>query len=98
MDETRALEASAGEYAIVAKRKGNTWYVGGITNNTERQFTLPLSFLGEGTYHMTAFKDGANASYQAMRYNKVEQDVTSTTVLPLHFARNGGWAAVFEVK
>ena len=36
-DETIALEAKAGEYAIVAKRKGEQWYIGGMTNNRERE-------------------------------------------------------------
>lgn len=95
-DETRALDAVAGEYVVVAKRKGNKWYVGGITNNTPRDLKLSLSFLSAGKHHLTAFRDGKNADYQAMHYNKVEQDVTATQTLDVHLARNGGWAAVIE--
>lgn len=95
-DETRCLEARAGEYVITAKRKGNKWFVGGITNGTPRDFTLPLSFLGSGQHKMTAFKDGVNADYQAMHYNKIEQTVTSGTSIDIHLARNGGWAAIIE--
>lgn len=95
-DETRALAAEAGEYVVVAKRKGNKWYVGGITNNTPRDLKLPLHFLGAGTHHLTAFRDGKNADYQAMHYNKVEQTVTATETLDIHLVRNGGWAAVIE--
>ena len=95
-DETRALEAKAGEYVVVAKRKGNKWFVGGITNNNARDFKLKLDFLGDGQHKMTAFKDGVNADYQAMHYNKVEQTVTSATTLDIHMERNGGWAAVIE--
>ena len=49
-DETIALEAKAGEYAIVAKRKGEQWYIGGMTNNRERErvFNISLDFLQEG--------------------------------------------------
>lgn len=41
-DETVALEAKAGEYAIIAKRKGDKWFIGGMTNNgqTEREFGI----------------------------------------------------------
>ena len=42
-----ALEAKAGEYAIIAKRKGDKWFIGGMTNNgqTEREFAVKLDFL-----------------------------------------------------
>ncbi len=36
-DETVALEAKAGEYVIVAKRKGDKWFIGGIANNGEKR-------------------------------------------------------------
>jgi len=95
-DETRALEAKAGEYVVVAKRKGSKWFIGGITNGTERDFTLRLDFLSPGPHRMTAFKDGLNAGYQAMHYNKVEQSVDAASTVQVHMARNGGWAAVIE--
>ena len=95
-DETRALEAKAGEYVIVAKRKGSKWFIGGITNGTERDFSIKLDFLSPGRHRMTAFKDGVNAGYQAMHYNKVEKNVDNSETVDIHMARNGGWAAVIE--
>ena len=95
-DETRCLEARAGEYVVVAKRKGQKWFIGAITNGTPRDLTLSLNFLGSGSHKMTAFKDGVNADYQAMHYNKVSQDVTAGTSVNVHLAKNGGWAAVIE--
>ena len=95
-DETRALQAKAGEYVIVAKRKGDKWFIGGITNHNERDFTLKLDFLSPGPHRMTAFKDGLNAGYQAMHYNKVVKNVDSTSTVDIHMVRNGGWAAVIE--
>ncbi len=96
-DETRALQAEAGKYVIVAKRKGEKWYVGGICNGEqERTFQLKLDFLSEGTHKLTAYKDGVNAGYQAMHYNKVEQTVTSASTIEVKMVKNGGWAAVIE--
>ena len=95
-DETRCLSAKAGEYLVVAKRKGQKWFVGAITNGTPRDLTLSLSFLASGNHKLTAFKDGVNADYQAMHYNKIEQSVTPGTSLNIHLAKNGGWAAVIE--
>ena len=70
-DETVALEAKAGEYAIIAKRKGDKWFIGGMTNNgqTEREFAVKLDFLKKDrAYQMTSFEDGINAGRQAMDY------------------------------
>lgn len=96
-DETRALEAKAGEYALVAKRKGNKWYIGGMTNNTERQLEINLDFLNAGTsYKMTSFEDGINAGRQAMDYRRKESHVKSGDKIQIKMARNGGFAAVIE--
>ena len=68
-----ALEAKAGEYVIVAKRKGDKWFIGGMTNNgkKEREFTIKLDFLNKDrSYQMTSFEDGINAGRQAMDYRR----------------------------
>lgn len=98
-DETVALEANAGQYAIVAKRKGTKWFIGGITNNAEKQrtFKVNLSFLKAGkSYKATSFEDGINADYQAMDYRKKNFTAKNTDVIEVKMARNGGWAAVLE--
>jgi len=98
-DETVALEAKTGQYAIVAKRKGTKWFIGGITNNAEneRTFKLNLSFLKAGkSYKATSFEDGINAGYQAMDYRKKSYNVKNNDVIEVKMARNGGWAAVLE--
>ena len=46
---------------------------------------------------MTAFRDGVNANYQAMHYNKITQDVNSNTTINIRMARNGGFATIVEV-
>lgn len=98
-DETKALEGKAGQYAIVAKRKGTKWFIGGITNNTEKQrnFKLNLDFLKAGkSYKVTSFEDGINAGYQAMDYRKKNFTVTNAANIEVKMVKNGGWAAVLE--
>jgi alpha-glucosidase len=98
-DETKALAAEAGRYAIVAKRHGDRWLIGGITNNDEklREFDVTLDFLPRGkTFRMTAFEDGPNADRQAMDYDVRTQNVKAGDKLHLKLARNGGFAAVIE--
>ena len=100
-DETVALAAKAGEYAIVAKRKGDKWYIGGMTNNKEKErvFELPLHFLPEGTtWKMVSFEDGVNANKQAMHYKKRTQQVKAGQTIRVKMARNGGFAAVLTAE
>jgi alpha-glucosidase len=98
-DETVALEAQAGQYAIVAKRKGSKWFIGGITNNAEKErtFKLNLNFLKAGkAYKVTSFEDGINAGYQAMDYRKKNFTIKSNESIEVKMVKNGGWAAVLE--
>jgi len=93
-DETRVLAAEAGQYIVTAKRKGDRWFVGGITNSQERDLTLKFDFLPSGKeYKMESFADGVNAHIIAMDYLRQESTVSSTTTLPIHMVRNGGWCA-----
>lgn len=98
-DETVALDAKIGEYAIVAKRKGEKWFIGGITNNKEkkRTFDISLDFLQPTKdFQMTSFEDGINADRQAMDYRKKTATVNSKSKITIQLARNGGFAAVIE--
>jgi alpha-glucosidase len=98
-DETRAIAAEVGQYAIVAKRNGDKWWIGGIANDgaKSREFDVTLDFLTKGkSYRITSFEDGANANGQALDYNIRTMDVTQGDMLNIKMARNGGWAAIIE--
>ncbi|PXY46442.1 glycoside hydrolase family 97 protein [Flavobacterium hydrophilum] len=100
-DETIALDAKAGEYLIVAKRKGDEWFIGAITNGSEqkREFKINLDFLAKNAnYDMISFQDGINAGRQAMDYKKQERQVNHDQVIIFTMVRNGGWAARITPK
>ena len=46
-DETRVLHAEVGRCLVIARRKGDAWYLGGMTAAQGRELDLPLGFLGE---------------------------------------------------
>lgn len=94
-DETRVLDAKVGEYIVMAKRRGNKWFLAGETNSTARELTVKLDFLKSQTT-MTAFSDGPNADYQAMDYRKATQQVNPSTSLTIKMAKNGGFAAMIQ--
>ena len=96
-DETRVLAAEAGEYIVMAKRKGDKWFIGGITNDKKRELDVTLDILPEGkTMQMTSFVDGVNANRMAMDYRQEKVSVNKNTKLHIKMARNGGFAAVIN--
>lgn len=98
-DETISLAAKVGEYIVVAKRKGDKWYIGGITNGNEneRVFELPLNFLDDGKdYQFISYEDGVNANSQAMHYVKRETLVQKGATLRIRMVRNGGFVAILK--
>jgi len=92
-DETIAVGGSIGEYAAIARRKNNTWYIGAITNWNSKEINLDLSFLPEGAFEAVIFKDGVNANRRATDYIKEVRRVSSKDTLEIHMANGGGWAA-----
>ena len=62
-DETRVLQGIPGAYLVIARRKGNDWFIAGNTNEDGRTLQIPLSFLGKGDYQLTSFNDGPQAHY-----------------------------------
>jgi alpha-glucosidase len=92
-DETVPLDGQVGEYVAIARRKGDTWYVGAMTNWTPRELIIDLSFLGTGNYEAVIFKDGINADRDATDYKKEVIIVSSADKLKVSLAPGGGWAA-----
>ena len=90
-DETRVLQGEVGEYIVTARRKGDVWYVGGITNWTERDITVDLSALGLRQAQGTLYADGANAHRKGSDYT--ESGLKGLTQLHVHLAPGGGFVA-----
>ncbi|NIF06685.1 glycoside hydrolase family 97 protein [Chryseobacterium sp. Tr-659] len=100
-DETRVIDAEAGQYLLIAKRKGKKWFIGGITNNAEkwRDFKIDLNFLDRNqNYSMEAFSDGINAPKQAMDYRRELKTIIPNQTISIKMSRNGGWAAILSPK
>jgi len=92
-DETLPLDGKVSDYVMMARRKGSTWWVGAMTDWTARSLTLDLNFLGEGTYTMELFRDGANAHRIGDDYVREVKTVTRNDKISLELAPGGGWAA-----
>jgi alpha-glucosidase len=95
-DETRVLEAKFGEYAVIARRKGNTWWVGGIGDWNEHRFNLDLSFAGTGNATVTAIKDGTNASRLPTDYRFEKGTISLRQAYPVSMKKGGGFLMRIE--
>ena len=92
-NETVPLSGKVGEHVTLARRNGDDWYIGGITGWESRDMTVDLSFLPEGQYEMTLFRDGVNAHRKGIDYRKETRNITSGDSIRLHLAPGGGFAA-----
>lgn len=99
-DETKVLTAQIGEYAVIARRSGNRWFLGAGTDTTPRTLSVPLSFLGSGTFVAKIFADGAGADVNnnPEPVSVTERDVTAAETLGITMAGSGGQAIIFTPK
>ncbi len=97
-DDTKVLKGQVGDYVAIARRSGDTWYIGAMTDWDARDLSLDLDFLGDGNYSMSVWKDGVNADKHAADFAQENQDVNSASKINIKMAPGGGWAAIIEKK
>jgi hypothetical protein len=96
-DDTKILSAEPGDYVITARKAKGTdnWFVGGITDENKREYTVDFSFLDKGKkYEVTVYEDGKDADYidNPQSYNIYKKQITSKSKLNFKMARSGGFA------
>ncbi|KMQ63121.1 alpha-glucosidase [Chryseobacterium angstadtii] len=96
-DDTKILSAEPGDYVITARKAKGTenWFVGGITDENKREYTVDFSFLDKGKkYDITVYEDGKDADYidNPQSYNIYKKQITSKSKLNFKMARSGGFA------
>jgi len=96
-DTTRVLQGAIGDYVLVARRQrgASTWFVGAITDEAGRTFTVPLDFLTPGKrYEAEIYADGPGANWRSdpLTVSISRRPVTSATRLAVVLAPGGGQA------
>ena len=91
-DESVVLDGKIGEYVVTARRSGNTWYVGGMTNWDARTLEVNLSQLGlaEGAT-LDIFCDGKNAAKDGADYSRKSVTLPADGVVSIDLAPGGGF-------
>jgi len=97
-DETLVLKAAVSDYVLIARRNGNNWYIGGMSDWDSRDLELDLSFLRDNKkYQMILYQDGVNANRIAIDYKQTKLIVDYTYKETIHLANGGGLAVILEL-
>jgi alpha-glucosidase len=91
--ETRVLAGQVGELLVTARRKGTTWYLGGMSAKQPRDLALPLTFLGAGRYTARIWEDASDAETDPNHLTTEMLNLSSADTLKLHLALDGGFVA-----
>ena len=91
-DKTVIPAGELGRYIVTARKGGDNWYIGGMTDWDSREISLNLSFLDEGEYNAVIFKDGKQADKYAEDYTVETAVLKNTDTVKIHMAEGGGFA------
>jgi hypothetical protein len=93
-DDTKLLDGYPGKDIILARQKGNTWYIGGLNAEIrEKKKKLLFSFLPEGVkYQLTLITDGTHDKSFTTQYLVVDK----SSAVEVKLLRRGGFAACLK--
>lgn len=94
-DETRVLDGEPGDFVTIARRHGQDWYLGSITNWTGRNLRVPLNFLGNGAYTAQIYQDSPDSATNPKHVLIRKQVVHRGDTLTLRLVSGGGCAIRF---
>ena len=91
-DETKIIDGKVGEYIITARKKGENWFIGSMSNWQPRELKLSLDFLDASSeYGATFCEDGVNADRYASDYRISEKKLTNKDSITIKLAPGGGF-------
>jgi glucan 1,4-alpha-glucosidase len=98
-DDSRVLDANIDSYISIARRTGDTWFVGSVNNSHERTLDVSLDFLDANkTYKATFYQDApdTHGGTNAESYEIKTASVKRGDVIKAKMAVGGGHAMILE--
>ena len=95
-DDTKVPAGEPGKFVVIARKHGDTWFLGAMTNWDARDLDVALDFLGSGKFEANLFTDGPDAETDAKSLTISSRSVSSSDRLKLHLASGGGAAVIFS--
>jgi len=97
-DDIKFIGGTPDSYVALAKRSGDTWFIGVMNNSIGKKISLALDFLPEGTYEMNVWADGKNANKDPKELQLKKQTVKKGDSLKIELANNGGFVSTIKRK
>lgn len=93
-DETIPLDAKVSDYLLIARRNVDKWFVGAMTDWSERELEIDFSFLEKNKkYKIIIIQDGINSNRIATDFKRIEKEISSIDKMKIKMAKGGGWVA-----
>lgn len=90
-DTTIVVDGKVGDYIITARKKGDDWFIGGMTDWTARELHIDLSFLDNAPYEAVICRDGINADRYPSDYVLGKKQLRSTDKVAIKMGPGGGY-------
>lgn len=94
-DDTKAIDGEIGEFVTIARRHGNEWFLGTMTNNEGRKISTPLNFLTAGQKYIAHIYTDDDAIQTKTKVRVTRLIVDSKSVLEFQLKPSGGCAIHF---
>ncbi|WP_117882457.1 glycoside hydrolase family 97 protein [Aureibaculum luteum] len=91
-DETKVLYGEIGELGVIARRKGDDWFIGGINGVTERKVALDFSFLKENQIYKAKVYTDDECVKTRTQVKIEEMEISNQSKLDLILKSNNGFA------
>ena len=94
-DDSRALDGEIGEYIVQARRSGNDWFVGAMTNTEARTVTLTTDFLEQGKKYLLHLYEDDDKLNTRTKVRSTHKKIKAGDKLTLKLKASGGAALHF---
>jgi alpha-glucosidase len=95
-DDTRFIGGYPGSYVAMARRSGDTWFIGVMNNSFRKTVEIKLDFLSEGSYEMNCWMDSKKSDKEPMEVQMKKQTVKKGEVVKIALANDGGFVSTIK--
>lgn len=96
-DETKFCQGKLQQHAIIARKKGENWYVGGINNSEVREIDFDFDFLDNNrAYKVTLYEDAQNVETAPNALKKITFTVKKGANQKIKMGAGGGLAMIIK--
>jgi alpha-glucosidase len=97
-DSTLVLSGSIGEFIVIARKSGENWFVGAMTNRESREVTINFSFLNGIRYDCEVFADPEESDVNPQNLKIIKTEIRHGFKNIYRLAQGGGLALILKKK